>query len=215
MADQKPTADLILRKASHLFSVKGFEGTSTRQIADAVGIRQPSLFHHFKSKAAIAEALFAYDCERSPLLRGQLELPDAEPAVTLYQMVRREVETELTSAYDLRGLYLTSVIDRPEFARWKLAYDTARTTGRSLLARGVATGDFIDHNIDLAGEIIGATLWQTIHWPHEKRPPADADEVAGMMLRMVLAHPGKLPAVRRAADHALLALRSLQRDSRG
>ena len=57
LAPRTSTRDRILTEASRLFGERGYDGTSTRQIADAVGIKQPSLFHHFASKQAIMEAL--------------------------------------------------------------------------------------------------------------------------------------------------------------
>lgn len=47
----------ILDAAAELFTTKGFASTSTRSIADAVGIRQSSLYHHFKTKDDILEDL--------------------------------------------------------------------------------------------------------------------------------------------------------------
>jgi len=44
----------ILRVAMDLFIEKGFEGTSTRDIATAVGITKSSLYHHFRNKDDIA-----------------------------------------------------------------------------------------------------------------------------------------------------------------
>jgi AcrR family transcriptional regulator len=42
--------DQILDAAAELFTSQGFANTSTRAIADAVGIRQSSLYHHFATK---------------------------------------------------------------------------------------------------------------------------------------------------------------------
>lgn len=49
--------DEILDAAAELFTTRGFASTSTRSIADAVGIRQSSLYHHFKTKDDILEDL--------------------------------------------------------------------------------------------------------------------------------------------------------------
>ena len=47
----------ILDASSELFTTQGFATTSTHQIADAVGIRQASLYYHFPSKTEIFLAL--------------------------------------------------------------------------------------------------------------------------------------------------------------
>lgn len=47
----------ILDAALELFSLYGYEATSVGQIADAVGIKKPSLYSHFVNKQAIFDAL--------------------------------------------------------------------------------------------------------------------------------------------------------------
>ena len=40
-----------------LFATQGYDGTSLRQIADAVGIKEPGLYNHFASKQSLYEAV--------------------------------------------------------------------------------------------------------------------------------------------------------------
>lgn len=49
----------ILDAAAELFTTQGYANTSTRSIAEAVGIRQSSLYHHFNHKDDILEVLLA------------------------------------------------------------------------------------------------------------------------------------------------------------
>ncbi len=49
----------ILDAALDLFAVGGYFGTSMRQIARAVGVRESALYHHFPSKDAILGGLLA------------------------------------------------------------------------------------------------------------------------------------------------------------
>src|SRR5690606_6446151 len=49
----------VLEAAALLFTSKGFAATSTREIAEAVGIRQASLYYHFAGKDEILAALLA------------------------------------------------------------------------------------------------------------------------------------------------------------
>jgi len=51
----------IIQAAARLFATKGFEGTTTRQIASEVGVTEPLIFHHFKGK----EGLFSHILEAS------------------------------------------------------------------------------------------------------------------------------------------------------
>jgi len=48
---------LILDHAARLLRSNGYHRTSLREIADAVGIRKASLYHHFGSKEEIVEAV--------------------------------------------------------------------------------------------------------------------------------------------------------------
>lgn len=55
--EKNNTREQILAVALDLFSVNGFEATSTAQLAEAVGLRKASLYSHFENKQAILDAL--------------------------------------------------------------------------------------------------------------------------------------------------------------
>ena len=66
------TAERILDAAESLFAERGYGATTLRDVASAVGIRNPSLYNHFSSK----ESLYAAVLERG--IRPVLDMLAAE-----------------------------------------------------------------------------------------------------------------------------------------
>lgn len=64
---QRATQDRILDAALEVFSERGFDGATVRQIAAKVGVTDPALYAHFKGKKEIFEALMR---EAGPDLLG-------------------------------------------------------------------------------------------------------------------------------------------------
>lgn len=58
------TKDIILYKALIMFSEKGYEGVSMRDIASEVGIKAASIYNHFKNKEDIFNSLIKMMDER-------------------------------------------------------------------------------------------------------------------------------------------------------
>ena len=59
---QEDTRQKILDKALELFAAKGYDSVSVGEIAQAVGIKAPSLYNHFPGKQAIFDAIIEAGC---------------------------------------------------------------------------------------------------------------------------------------------------------
>jgi TetR/AcrR family transcriptional regulator len=55
----------LLETALETFSHRGFEGTTTKEIAAAAGVTEAIIFRHFPNKHALYEAVLAYGLENS------------------------------------------------------------------------------------------------------------------------------------------------------
>jgi len=63
------TTNRILEVAADLFAHKGYDGVPVHQIAEAVGIKESSLYNHFTSKAEILNTLFDIFQKKAPEAR--------------------------------------------------------------------------------------------------------------------------------------------------
>ena len=68
---ENKTKERIFGVAIKLFAQKGFNATSMREIAEAVGIKKASMYSHFKSKDEILEKIIDYPMERIDIVGPQ------------------------------------------------------------------------------------------------------------------------------------------------
>ena len=98
----------ILDASGELFTTLGYTATSTRSIAESVGIRQASLYHYFKTKDDILCALLGQTV--SPTLGFIPNLLGAEPALSaaehLHALATFDGDQLLTGRWNLGALYL-------------------------------------------------------------------------------------------------------------
>ena len=73
--------DRILRAAGELYADAGFRGTTTRQIAQAAGVNEVTIFRHFGSKTALLHE--AIRCACGQPVRTLLPAPPRDPAAEL------------------------------------------------------------------------------------------------------------------------------------
>jgi len=83
--------DRILKSALELFSDKGYEATSVREICEAAGITKPTLYHFYGSKEGVYRALVEGALERHEA--GSLGAP------ILLPVLQRKLERD----FDRRG----------------------------------------------------------------------------------------------------------------
>jgi AcrR family transcriptional regulator len=107
----------IIGSAIHLFAEKGFRGATTRELASSVGVTEPVLYRHFKTKrdlyGAIIEAKALQSSERVHSLRAYAEAGDDRVFFTrLAELIlqRYDADPETTR------LLLFSSLERHELA---------------------------------------------------------------------------------------------------
>jgi AcrR family transcriptional regulator len=108
-----PPRERIVKAALPLLARRGFAGVALRSLAAEVGLHNSSLFHHFRSKAEIAAAVFEDVLERvlPPLERLDAGRPDLD----VFVEVLTEIADAFASAPDDARFLLRAIIDGDDF----------------------------------------------------------------------------------------------------
>jgi AcrR family transcriptional regulator len=123
-------SEQILDAAAHLFVERGYAATSTRAIAEEVGIRQASLYYHFPSKEQMLEVLLMRTVEPSIHAATYLSTAAAEPAVRLHALIEFDTAGLLGAAHNVGTLYFLPEVRNERFA----AFQAERATLRGVYA---------------------------------------------------------------------------------
>ncbi len=199
-ADDLPTRERILREASRLFARKGYHGTSTREIAEAVDIRQPSLFHHFTSKREIMAELIDIDHTESAAVAEREAAGEGSAALRLYRYLVWDISFICRCAYDLTGV--ETAVDDPIFADKRARRDALVKARRSMIEQAIDSGEFLEVDPDLAEKAIVWILRGDIADAAGRvMPDADVvgDQLATFILRALLSDPERIDEIRAAA----------------
>lgn len=148
----------ILDAAAELFTANGYSSTSTRAIADAVGMRQASLYHHFATKDDILDALVAGTVDAPLVLSAELLTEKTPAAPRLHLLMVSDVTQLCGSRWNLGALYLLPELRVDRFAGFRQRRAKLRA-----------------HYGELARQVI-----------HECAGPAEADDLPFRMVESVI-----------------------------
>lgn len=111
----------ILAASAHLFVTQGFTRTSTREIAEVVGMRQASLYYHFEGGKDQILAELLNRTVRPTLDRiAEVEQLPAGPSERLYLLALLDIETLRATAHNTAFLArLPEVINSEAYVGYK------------------------------------------------------------------------------------------------
>jgi AcrR family transcriptional regulator len=165
------TREDILEAAAQVFRQKGFHGASMQDIARAVNLQKPSLYHHVSSKQEILLALLDRALEllleRISAISNQ-NIPADEK---LREMIRAYLQI-LSENTDLSAVLLFEhrSLERKQHARHVPNRDRFEALWRSVLEEGVAAKRFNCEDPALTTRAILGILNWTITWYHPDGP---------------------------------------------
>lgn len=115
------TKERITEEALTLFAKKGYKGTSVKNIADAVGIKDASLYNHFKSKQEIFDSIVELILTHISGLSETLGMPQYDKQYTSASEFYEKLDLE--GLKDLSRKAFVFYLTDPYISRfWRVAH---------------------------------------------------------------------------------------------
>ncbi len=184
------TRDDVLDAAAQVFRRKGFHGASMSDIAAALDVQKPSLYHHVRSKQEILLALLDRALD---MLIEHIAAIAARPLPAdekIKQMIRGYLSALAENA-DLTAVLLFEhrSLDKKSHARHVPHRDKFEALWRDALNEGVRAKVFDLKDTGLAVRALMGVMNWTLTWYHpdgEKTIEEIADEYSDLMLKGML-----------------------------
>ena len=154
---------IIFETAIRLFASQGYEATTTLQIAREVGVTEPAVFYHFKSKSAFFSTVLE---EASKVYFNRIDASDLDTPTAFERLEA------------LIRVHFAIVAEEPEFMRillrtcparledpdntcvtvYRKARNTLKAGIKKILEEGTTTGEFNPMDIDATANMLIAML---------------------------------------------------------
>ena len=147
------TRERIVDEALTLFSIRGFKGTSVKNIADAVGIKDSSIYKHYKSKQEIFDAIVEQMRKRMAEMSVALGIPqdvDESSVASVYGSLSLPELREMS-----RKVFLFYLKDEFVSRFWRLAQiEQYQNTEIYEIYRSIFFEQSIQYQTELFAEMI-------------------------------------------------------------
>ncbi|MGP4844698.1 TetR/AcrR family transcriptional regulator [Marinobacter sp. 1Y8] len=185
ISDPNGARGRLLREAARLFRDKGYERTTVRDLAAAIGIQSGSLFHHFRSKEEILKAVMVETILLNTALMRHAVAAAGEPVERLRALVRCELESingqtgeaMAVLVFEWRSL---SIDAQQDILKLRDVYEKIWLDVLSELKQvgGVTADPFIVRRM-----LTGALSW-TVTW-YRQDGPITLDQLADQVMAML------------------------------
>jgi TetR/AcrR family transcriptional regulator len=206
-------AEEILRAAGRLFAERGVAATTMTQLAQAVGLRQSSLYYYFARKEEVVAALVARANVVPLELVGRIDADGGSAPARLHRFVRADVVAMCELPFDIAEIHRIAARDRDGFATyWKERRSLERRLG-AIVRAGVADGSLRQVEPRLTTLVLlsndeGVQNWYRHSAGSTAAPSAIGRAMADLVVGGLLAPSVELDSVRAEAE-------ALERDAPG
>lgn len=215
--ERNPRKDLVhqelLNKAAQLFFDHGYANTRMQDIADAIGISRPALYHYFKNKDEVLIALTEGEAlSHVRLLEDLIRDSNLSARQRLSAAIRANLENKLEGGARFRFAdRIQSELPAQLVASFAKSRRRVFSLYVEIIQQGIETGEFreVDAKI-IAFSVLGMVNW-TAWWysPSGRKSASEiADDMTELVVRGIVRHRGGQTST--DAEFAESALRHLE-----
>jgi TetR/AcrR family transcriptional regulator len=207
--------DNIIASATELFATQGYSETTMRDIANATGLHQSSLYYWFRGKEDILQ--IAFDLNRAPLdFISSVAILPGSPGLKLYRFVRFDTYQVSTAACDPMEVERAAERQPDLFDEFWRDRQRLHDVIVTLVRSGIEEEDFVECDAELAALLIVSVdegiekriRYQTKHAPDSGHafshpgydPKVVAEFVASTSVRALLRRAADIKRITRAAS---------------
>jgi AcrR family transcriptional regulator len=180
----------LIRAAAQLFRRKGFDATSTRDIAAAVGMHSGSPFYHFKSKgellhAVMEEGMRAAIAQQADAL-SKAEQTTTDPRWLLATLIRNQFDVLLGPGSDFIPVMLyesrsLNARQRASLVQLQSDYEAAWTP----VLEALHAAGYLRSEVKLARLLIFGALNWSVQW-YDARKSASLDDLTAAAMALFI-----------------------------
>lgn len=196
-AGRTATEAMILAEACQLFAARGFDGTSIRDIASAVGISNAALYHYFADKDELLARIVISVIERQCAMMEERVSPHDNPSEKLRVFMQayadffeKNMAESIASSRSFSAL--EDPLQRERAIYWRDRYESML---RAIIREGMETGEFREGDVALTGRAVLSCLNWMYRWyspTGELRPREIVEAYAEVLIGGIAAKPGRV-----------------------
>lgn len=197
----------IIEVAVEAFAARGFDATTTNDIADTLQMTGPSLYYYFRTKEELLFACMEYILERLHADVAAAAGSPGSPLERMAQVLRTQLKIELGSggaaslvnAHLYGPQYLTQVLSTERQDALRLRQRELIQIFRTLIDEGIASGHFVVADTRVAAFNVLAVVQYSGVWYRPRKGQRladliDAQTAAALQLLGVSPAPaGRVP----------------------
>ena len=178
--------DQILRSLASFVRDRKLASLTMRDIADQLGLVKGNLYYYFKNKQDILFHCHVKCIEISLAALDEVRAQQLPPVESLRRLLVKHIRNITEDAYG--GVLLTDLesLTPAQRRRYVAMRDRFEQGVRKMIRDGIAKGEFVEQNVDLAGfTVLGAINWiPKWHRPDGRLSSVEiAERVADQLIR--------------------------------